>query len=235
MLLKVNHLRVSYGGVEALKSISLELDKDEAVGILGANGAGKSTLIKTVSGLKPPTEGEIWFDNKRIDKLPPQTIFRIGIATVPEGRRLFPRMNVLENLLMGANLCNDKNKIKENLEKVYSYFPKLKDRLNQQAGTLSGGEQQMLAIGRALMANSMLMLLDEPSMGLSPILVNEMFVILKDINKNGTAILIAEQNATATLEFVKRVYVLEIGNIAIAGRAEDMVNNEMVKKTYLGG
>jgi branched-chain amino acid transport system ATP-binding protein len=235
MLLKVDHLRVSYGGVEALKSISLELDEDEAVGILGANGAGKSTLIKTVSGLKPPTEGEIWFDNQRIDKLSTQTIFGIGIATVPEGRRLFPRMNVLENLLMGANLCNDKNEIKENLEKVYSYFPKLKDRLNQQAGTLSGGEQQMLAIGRALMANSRLMLLDEPSMGLSPILVNEMFVILKDINKNGTAILIAEQNAMATLEFVKRVYVLEIGNIAIAGRAEDMVNNEMVKKTYLGG
>ena len=135
---------------------------------------------------------------------------------------------------MGANLCNDKNEIKENLEKVYSYFPKLKDKVNQQAGTLSGGEQQMLAIGRALMANSRLMLLDEPSMGLSAIFVNEMFVILKDINKNGTAILIAEQNAMATLEFVKRVYVEE-GNIAIAGRAEDMVNNEMVKKTYLGG
>lgn len=235
MLLKINGLSVSYGGVEALKSISLELDEDEVVGILGANGAGKSTLIRTTSGFKSPTAGEIWFDNQRIDKLPPQKIFSMGIATVPEGRRLFPRMNVLENLLMGTNLRKDKNGIKESLEKVYSYYPVLKNRWNQKAGTLSGGEQQMVAIGRALMANSKLILLDEPSMGLSPILVNEMFRILADISKNGTAILIAEQNAMETLKFVKRVYILEIGSIAIAGRAEDVANNEMVKKTYLGG
>lgn len=235
MLLKINGLSVSYGGVEALKSISLDLDEDEVVGILGANGAGKSTLIRTTSGFKSPTAGEIWFDNQRIDKLVPQKIFSMGIATVPEGRRLFPRMNVLENLLMGTNLRKDKNGIKESLEKVYSYYPVLKNRWNQKAGTLSGGEQQMVAIGRALMANSKLILLDEPSMGLSPILVNEMFRILADISKNGTAILIAEQNAVETLKFVKRVYILEIGSIAIAGRAEDVANNEMVKKTYLGG
>lgn len=235
MLLKINGLSVSYGGVEALKSISLGLDEDEVVGILGANGAGKSTLIRTTSGFKSPTAGEIWLDNQRIDKLSPQKIFSMGIATVPEGRRLFPRMNVLENLLMGTNLRKDRNGIKESLEKVYSYYPVLKNRWNQKAGTLSGGEQQMVAIGRALMANSKLMLLDEPSMGLSPILVNEMFRILADISKNGTAILIAEQNAIETLKFVKRVYILEIGSIAMAGRAEDVVNNEMVKKTYLGG
>jgi len=235
MLLKINRLRVSYGGVEALKSISLELDGDEMVGILGANGAGKSTLIKTISGLKSPTEGEIWFDHQRIDKLPPQKIFSMGMATVPEGRQLFPRMNVLENLLMGTNLRKDTKGIRESLEKVYSYYPILKMRWNQKAGTLSGGEQQMVAIGRALMANSKLILLDEPSMGLAPILVDEMFKILKDISKNGTAILIGEQNAIETLKFVTRVYILEIGNIAMAGRAEDVANNEMVKKTYLGG
>lgn len=235
MLLKIDGLRVSYGGVEALKSISLEVDNDEIVGILGANGAGKSTLIKTTSGFKPPTAGEIWFDNQRIDQLTPQKIFSTGITTVPEGRRLFPRMNVLENLRMGTNFRNDRNGIKESLEKVYNYFPILKKRWNQHAGTLSGGEQQMVAIGRALMANSKLMLLDEPSIGLSPLLVNEMFGILADISKNGTSVLIAEQNAVETMKFVDRVYILEIGNIAIAGRSEDVANDDTVKKTYLGG
>ncbi len=235
MLIRVNGLKVYYGGLEALKSISLELDRDELIGILGSNGAGKSTLIRTIAGLKSPAGGEIWFENQRIDKLSPQKIFSKGIATIPEGRRLFPRMDVLQNLLMGANLRKDKNGVMESLEKVYNYYPVLRKRWNQKAGTLSGGEQQMLAIGRAFMANSRLILLDEPSMGLAPILVNDMFGILKDINKNGTAILIAEQNATETLKFVKRAYVLEIGNIAIAGTAEDVANNEMVKKTYLGG
>jgi len=234
MLLKINFLTVSYGGVEALKSVSLELEGDEVVGILGANGAGKSTLIRTISGVKSPKEGEIWFVNQRIDKLPPQRVFGLGIATVPEGRRLFPRMNVLENLLMGTNLRKDRNGVEKSLEYVFSYYPVLKNRWNQKAGTLSGGEQQMVAIGRALMANAKLMLLDEPSMGLSPLLVNEMFTILKDVSKNGTAILIAEQNAIETLKFVKRAYILEVGTIAISGRAEDVVNNEMVKKTYLG-
>ncbi|MDD1757153.1 MAG: ABC transporter ATP-binding protein [Methanotrichaceae archaeon] len=234
MLLKINFLTVSYGGVEALKSVSLELEGDEVVGILGANGAGKSTLIRTISGVKSPEEGELWFVNRRIDKLPPQRVFGLGIATVPEGRRLFPRMNVLENLLMGTNLRKDRNGVEKSLEYVFSYYPVLKNRWNQKAGTLSGGEQQMVAIGRALMANAKLMLLDEPSMGLSPLLVNEMFTILKDVSKNGTAILIAEQNAIETLKFVKRAYILEVGTIAISGRAEDVVNNEMVKKTYLG-
>jgi branched-chain amino acid transport system ATP-binding protein len=235
MLLKINSLRVSYGGVEALKSISLESDKDEVVGILGANGAGKSTLIRTISGFKSPKEGEMWFANQRIDKMSPQKIFGLGIATVPEGRKLFPRMNVLENLLMGANLRKGRSGIEQSLERVYTYYPVLKNRWNQKAGTLSGGEQQMVAIGRALMANANMMLLDEPSMGLSPLLVKEMFMILKDVNKNGTAILIAEQNAIETLGFVSRAYILEIGTIAITGRAEEVANNEMVKRTYLGG
>jgi branched-chain amino acid transport system ATP-binding protein len=205
------------------------------VGVLGANGAGKSTLIRAVSGLKSPAEGEIWFENRRIDNLSPQNIFSMGIASVPEGRRLFQRMSVLENLMMGANLRKDRNGINQSLEKVDSYFPVLKDRQNQKAGTLSGGEQQMLSIGRALMANARLVLLDEPSMGLSPLLVDESFRILKDINKNGTAILIAEQNAIETLKFVVKAFILEVGQIVMVGRAEDVANNEMVKKAYLGG
>jgi len=235
VLLKVDQLRVSYGGVEALKSISLESGGDEMVGILGGNGAGKSTLIRTISGFKYPKEGEVWFASQRIDRLPPQKIFGLGIATVPEGRKLFPRMNVLENLLMGANLRKDRNGIRSSLERVYGYYPVLKDRWNQKAGTLSGGEQQMVAIGRALMADAKLMLLDEPSIGLSPLLVDEMFIILKDVSKNGTAILIAEQNAIETLKFVSRAYILEIGSIVISGGAEEIANNEVVKKTYLGG
>lgn len=235
MLLKVDGLRVSYGGVEALKSVSLAVGEGEMVGILGANAAGKSTIIRTTSGVKFPTAGEIWFDNRRIDRLTPQKIFSMGIATVPEGRRLFPRMNVLENLLMGTNLRKDRDGIKESLEKVYIYFPILKKRWNQNAGTLSGGEQQMVAIGRALMANSKLMLLDEPSIGLSPLLVDEMLRILADISRSGTSILIAEQNAIETMKYVDRVYILEIGNIVIAGNAGDVANDEMVKKMYLGG
>lgn len=205
------------------------------VGVLGANGAGKSTLIRAISGLKSPAEGEIWFENRRIDNLSPQNIFRMGIASVPEGRRLFPRMSVLENLMMGANLRKDKKGINQSLEKVDSYFPILKDRQNQKAGTLSGGEQQMLSIGRALMANARLVMLDEPSMGLSPLLVDESFRILRDINRDGTAILIAEQNAIETLKFVVKAFILEVGQIAMVGRAEDVANNEMVKKAYLGG
>jgi branched-chain amino acid transport system ATP-binding protein len=235
MLLKVNSLRVSYGGVEAVRSISLESDGDEMVGILGANGAGKSTLIRTISGCKCPTGGEVWFGKQRIDRLSPQRIFGLGIATVPEGRKLFPRMNVLENLLMGGNLRKDRDGIDQSLERVYGYYPVLKDRWSQKAGTLSGGQQQMVAIGRALMANAKLMLLDEPSIGLAPLLVNEMFIILQDVSKNGTGILIAEQNAVETLKFVSRAYILEIGSLVISGRAEDVANNEMVKKTYLGG
>jgi branched-chain amino acid transport system ATP-binding protein len=211
------------------------MEDNEMVGVLGANGAGKSTLIRAISGLKSPAEGEIWFENRRIDNLSPQNIFSMGIASVPEGRRLFQRMSVLENLMMGANLRKDRNGINQSLEKVDSYFPVLKDRQNQKAGTLSGGEQQMLSIGRALMANARLVLLDEPSMGLSPLLVDESFRILKDINKNGTAILIAEQNAIETLKFVVKAFILEVGQIVMVGRAEDVANNEMVKKAYLGG
>ena len=234
MLLRINELNVSYGGVEAIKSISLEIDNNAIVGILGANGAGKSTLIRTISGLKKPTKGEIWLENKRIDNSSPQEIFSMGIATVPEGRRLFPRMSVYENLMMGTCLRNNKKDIKTDLEKVYSYFPILEKRWNQKVGTLSGGEQQMAAIGRALMANSKMIILDEPSMGLSPLLVQEMFRILADICNNGRAIVIAEQNAIETLKHVQQAYILELGCIALAGHAKDLSNNNMVKATYLG-
>lgn len=234
MLLRINELKVAYGGVEAIKSVSLEIGRNAIVGILGANGAGKSTLIRTICGLKKPTTGEIWLENRRIDDLSPQDIFSMGIATVPEGRRLFPRMSVFENLMMGVCLRTNKNEIKADIEKVYGYFPILKKRWNQKVGTLSGGEQQMAAIGRALMADSKLIILDEPSIGLSPLLVQEMFRILADICNGGRTIVIAEQNAIETLKYVQQAYILELGCIALSGNAEDISNNNMVKATYLG-
>ncbi|MHB8831948.1 MAG: ABC transporter ATP-binding protein [Desulfobacteria bacterium] len=233
-MLRINALKVAYGGVDAIQSISLEIGHRAIVGILGANGAGKSTLIRTISGLKKATTGEIWLDSKRIDDLSPQEIFKMGIATVPEGRRLFPRMSVYENLMMGTCLRNDRKGIKADIEKVYDYFPILKKRWNQKVGTLSGGEQQMAAIGRALMADSKLIILDEPSIGLSPLLVQEMLKILADICNDGKSIVIAEQNATETLKYVQQAYILELGRIALHGSAEEVSNNSMVKATYLG-
>lgn len=235
MLLKIDNLRVFYGGAEAIKSVSMEVEEGEIVTILGANGAGKSTLIRTISGLKSSTEGYIWFSEGRIDRLTPQQIFSRGMASVPEGRRLFPRMSVLDNLLMGANVRKDKEGIKRSLEEVYSHFPILKERWRQKGGTLSGGEQQMLSIGRALMSNPKMLLLDEPSLGLSPALIAELFRVLESINKNGTAIFLAEQNARQALQFADKAYVLEVGKIVVSGKAMDIANNEMVQRTYLGG
>jgi branched-chain amino acid transport system ATP-binding protein len=235
MLLKVLNITVKYERVEALKSIFFVMDKGSMVAILGANGAGKSTLIKTISGLKKPSSGEIWLNYHRIDHLSPQNIFAMGIVQVPEGRRLFPRMTVLENLFMGATAITNKIEMKKKLEEVFGYFPILKRRLNQDAGTLSGGEQQMGAIGRALMGNPKLLLLDEPSLGLAPIMVNELFSILKNIHENQIAILLAEQNARKALELAEEAYVMETGVIAISGRSEDIKENIMVKEAYLGG
>ena len=218
MLLKVLNITVKYERVEALKSIFFVMDKGSMVAILGANGAGKSTLIKTISGLKKPSSGEIWLNYHRIDHLSPQNIFAMGIVQVPEGRRLFPRMTVLENLFMGATAITNKIEMKKKLEEVFGYFPILKRRLNKDAGTLSGGEQQMVAIGRALMGNPKLLLLDEPSLGLAPIMVNELFSILKNIHENQIAILLAEQNARKALELAEEAYVMETGVIAISGR-----------------
>lgn len=235
MLLKIDNLRVFYGGAEAIKSVSIEVGEGEIVTLLGANGAGKSTLIRTISGLKSLSDGAIWLEGERIDKLSPQQIFHRGIASVPEGRRLFPRMSVLENLLMGANVRKDKDGIKQSLEQVYTYFPVLRERWRQKGGTLSGGEQQMLSIGRALMSKPKLLLLDEPSLGLSPALIATLFRVLENINKTGTAIFVAEQNARQALQFAARAYVLEVGNVAVSGKASDIASNEMVQRTYLGG
>jgi len=235
MLLEIKNVTVRYERIEALKSVSLRLNEGSMIAILGANGAGKSTLIKTISGLKHPIRGEICFFNQRIDRLSPQKIFALGIVQVPENRKLFPRMSVLENLFMGARALKKKSVLKEELEGVYEYFPILKQRLNQQAGTLSGGEQQMLAIGRALMANPKLMLLDEPSLGLAPIMVEELFHILNKINTSGTTTLLAEQNALKALQLVEGAYVLETGMITISGIAEDVAKDKMIIEAYLGG
>jgi branched-chain amino acid transport system ATP-binding protein len=235
MLLEVDGLRVFYEGVEAIKSISLDVERGEVVSILGANGAGKSTLIRAISGLKPAAHGSIRFEGERIDALSPQQIFSRGIASVPEGRRLFPRMSVLENLYMGANLRRDRSGIRESLREVYRHFPVLESRSRQKGGTLSGGEQQMLSIGRALMARPKLLLLDEPSLGLAPVLIGTLFNVLEHIGRAGTAVLIAEQNARQMLQFASRAYVLEVGSVAASGKAGEIAGNEMVQRTYLGG
>jgi branched-chain amino acid transport system ATP-binding protein len=234
MLFEIKDLRVNYGGAEALKGISLELEDGEIVTLIGSNGAGKTTTLKTISGLKSPTSGEIRFEGKRIDKMSPQNVVRIGIIHVPQGRELFPYMSVLENLKLGAFLRRDKGKIKKNLENLLEYFPRLKERSRQQAGTLSGGEQQMLAIACALMGNSRLLLLDEPSSGLSPIMVKEIGKIVSEINQRGTNILLVEQNARLALRLSHRGYVLETGQLVLQGKSKDLLDDERVKKSYLG-
>jgi len=235
VLLEMSDVSVYYERVEALKSVSLTLEEGSIIAILGANGAGKSTLIKTISGVKHPTRGQISFAGQRINQFPPQRIFAIGIVQVPEGRRLFPWMSVRENLLIGANALKNASRFRERLEEVCVHFPVLRDRLNQHAGTLSGGEQQMVAIGRALIGDPKLMVLDEPSLGLAPIMVKELFLVLKHVNEKGTSVLLAEQNAKQALRLVEKAYVLEAGKIAISGKAEEIANNEVVKEAYLGG
>ncbi|WAM37496.1 ABC transporter ATP-binding protein [Caldicellulosiruptor acetigenus] len=234
-MLKVNEIDVFYGAIQALFSVSLEVKKGEIVTLIGANGAGKSTLLKTISGLIRPRSGTILFEDIDITKKSSMEIVKLGISHVPEGRRVFPEMTVLENLELGAFLRKDKQAIKKDLELVFERFPRLYERKNQLAGTLSGGEQQMLAIGRALMSRPKLLLLDEPSMGLAPILVTEIFKIIKEINSQGTTILLIEQNANMALSIADRAYVIETGKIVLSGDAKEIAANPEVKKAYLGG
>ena len=231
----IRNLRVFYGRVEALKGISLEVDQGAIVTLIGANGAGKSTSLRAISGLVHPASGEIVFQGKRIDSLSPQDVVRGGIAHVPEGRRVFPFMTVRENLNMGAFRRKDKEEIKKNLEGVFEHFHILRERRSQRAGSLSGGEQQMLAIGRALMSQPTLLLLDEPSLGLAPLMVNEVGRIIREINQRKVGIILVEQNAHMALRLARKGYVLETGSIALQGPASDLIDNEHVKQAYLGG
>ncbi|MBZ4653114.1 MAG: Fe(3+)-transporting ATPase [Peptococcaceae bacterium] len=234
-MLKVNNINVYYGAIHAIKGVSLEVKEGAIVTLIGANGAGKSTILKTISGLLRPKTGEIVYEGKKLNTMEAQDIVRSGVCQVPEGRRVFANMSVLENLELGAFLRKDKVQIKEDLEKVFEKFPRLKERMTQLAGTLSGGEQQMLAIGRAMMSRPRLMLLDEPSMGLAPLLVKEIFSIIKEINLSGTTILLVEQNAHMALSIANYAYVLETGKIVLEGPAKELAESEQVKKAYLGG
>ncbi|MEN6328641.1 MAG: ABC transporter ATP-binding protein [Syntrophomonas sp.] len=234
-MLQVKEIDVYYGAIHALKKLSLEVEKGSIVTLIGANGAGKTTTLKSISGLLRPKNGTVVFKGIDISRVAPEKIVGMGISQVPEGRRVFTAMSVLENLEMGAYLRNDKKAIANDMENVFTRFPRLKERRKQMAGTLSGGEQQMLAIGRALMARPELLLMDEPSMGLAPLLVKEIFEIIKDINARGTTILLVEQNAHMALSIADRAYVIETGEIVLAGKAEDLMNSEDVKKAYLGG
>lgn len=234
MLLEINDLTVHYGGVEALKNVSLEVKEGEIVTLVGGNGAGKSTTLRTISGLKKPSRGRISFKGQRIENLAPQNIVKLGIGHVPEGRNPFPYLTVMENLKLGSFLRRDKNQINRDLEQQFRHFPVLKERRRQQARTLSGGEQQMLVIARALMGKPGLLLMDEPSLGLAPVMVQEIGRIVIDINKGGTSILIVEQNARLALRLAKKGYVLERGKLILEGNAAELLHSEHVKKAYLG-
>ena len=234
-LLEIKDLRVHYGRAEALKGISIQVDEGDIVSIIGANGAGKTTILRTISGLQKPTSGEIWYQDKRIDGMAAAEIVRLGIAHVPEGRMLFSTMTVLDNLKMGAFLRSDRVQIAGDVDAVYRQFPVLEEKHKHPAWSLSGGQQQMLAIARALMSKSDLILLDEPSTGLSPLLVKEFGRILRRINKEGKSIILVEQNARMALKLAKKAYLLEIGYIVVEGEAKDLANDDSVKKAYLGG
>jgi branched-chain amino acid transport system ATP-binding protein len=234
-LLDLKNVKISYGKVEAVKGVSLRVDEGEIVVVIGANGAGKSTILRTISGLKGPVSGEIWYSERRIDALAVHTITKLGISHVPEGRRLFPRLSVLNNLKLGAYLQKDKEEINRNLEEIFDHLPILLERKDQLAGTLSGGEQQMLTIGRALMSRPKLLLMDEPSLGLAPMVVREIGRIIRDIHGRGIPIILVEQNAQLALRLADRGYVLEIGRIVLEGSSDDLLNNERVKRAYLGG
>jgi branched-chain amino acid transport system ATP-binding protein len=233
-ILELRNVHTFYGSIHALKGISLTVNQGEVVTLLGANGAGKSTTLRSINGLQRPRQGSIQFEGRDITQTPAHEIVKRGIAQSPEGRRLFPRMTVTENLEMGAFQRNDKSGIKEDMERVFELFPRLKERRTQKAGTMSGGEQQMCAMGRALMARPKLLLLDEPSLGLAPIFVERIFEIVKTINDQGTSILLVEQNALMALDHAHRGYVMETGNIVLADSAEALKTNEQVRKTYLG-
>ena len=234
-MLKIDNLHVYYGAIHAIKGISLEVNQGEIVTLIGANGAGKSTALRTISGLLKPKEGTIAFEGNSIGGVPAHEIVKQGISQVPEGRRIFAEMTVMENLELGAFTRSDKDGIKADLKLVFERFPRLEERKEQQAGTLSGGEQQMLAMGRALMSRPRLLLLDEPSMGLAPLLIREIFSIIVDINKTGTTVLLVEQNANMALSIAHRAYVLETGRITLSGDAKELAASEEVRKAYLGG
>jgi branched-chain amino acid transport system ATP-binding protein len=234
-LLELREVHTYYGNIHALKGISLHIEDGEIVTLIGSNGAGKSTTLKTISGLLRPREGEVWFDGQRLDGTPAHDIVAKGISQAPEGRRIFPRLTVRENLEMGAFQRPKSADLDADFDRVYSLFPRLKERLTQNGGTLSGGEQQMLAIGRALMARPKLLLLDEPSMGLAPILVEQIFEIVQDINKGGTTVLLVEQNALMALGIARRGYILQTGEIVLHDVAEQLKTNPEVQKAYLGG
>ncbi len=234
-MLKIDDIHVYYGAIHAIKGISLEVKEGEIVTLIGANGAGKSTILRTVSGLLKPKTGSIKFMDNDIGGLPAHKIVKEGISQVPEGRRIFAEMSVMENLELGAFIRSDKDGIKQDLEMVFHRFPRLEERKEQLAGTLSGGEQQMLAMGRALMSRPKLLLLDEPSMGLAPLLIREIFSIIQDINRTGTTILLVEQNANMALSIANRAYVLETGRITLSGDAQKLAASEEVRKAYLGG
>ncbi|WP_297237782.1 ABC transporter ATP-binding protein [uncultured Faecalicoccus sp.] len=234
-MLEVKDLHVHYGVIEALKGIDLEVNEGEIVSLIGANGAGKTTMLQSISGIKKKTSGDIVFMGESIFKKNPKAIVMQGLTQVPEGRRIFTGLSVYENLLMGAFLRKDKKGIQEDLEKVYKQFPILKERVDQDASTLSGGEQQMLAMGRALMAKPKLLLLDEPSMGLAPILVKEIFSIIQEINQQGTTVLLVEQNAKMALSIAHRAYVMETGKVVLSGTGEELAASPDIQKAYLGG
>ena len=233
-MLEVKNLEVYYGVIQAIKGISFEVNEGEVIALIGANGAGKTTTLQTITGMLKPEKGEVIFNGVNISKIPGHKIVPMGMAHVPEGRRVFAQLSVYENLKMGAYTRKDKNEIEESLKMVYKRFPRLEERKNQLAGTLSGGEQQMLAMGRALMSKPKIILMDEPSMGLSPIFVEEIFNIIKEISAGGTTVLLVEQNAKKALSIANRAYVLETGNIVLSGDAHEMMNNEQIKKAYLG-
>ena len=233
-MLEVKDLEVYYGVIQAIKGVSFEVNQGEVIALIGANGAGKTTILHTVTGLLSPKKGQMFFEGKDITKVPAHKIVSMGMAHVPEGRRVFAELSVYENLKMGAYTRKDKSEIEESLENVYRRFPRLEERKNQMAGTLSGGEQQMLAMGRALMSKPKIILMDEPSMGLSPILVNEIFDIIQAVSESGTTVLLVEQNAKKALAIADRAYVLETGNIVLEGKAKDLLEDDSIKKAYLG-
>ncbi len=233
-MLEVKDIEVFYGMIQAIKGVSFEVNEGEVIALIGANGAGKTTILHTITGLLSPKNGSIIFEGQDISKIPAHKIVSLGMAHVPEGRRVFADLTVYENLKMGAYTRTDKKEIEETLEMIYSRFPRLKERKNQLAGTLSGGEQQMLAMGRALMSQPRIIVMDEPSMGLSPILVNEIFDIIQKISADGTTVLLVEQNAKKALSIANRAYVLETGKIVLEGDANTLMNDDSVKKAYLG-
>ncbi|MFR9147121.1 MAG: ABC transporter ATP-binding protein [Mediterraneibacter sp.] len=233
-MLEVKDLEVYYGVIQAIKGVSFHVEKGEVIALIGANGAGKTTILHTVTGLISPKKGSVIFEGKDITKVPAHKIVSMGMAHVPEGRRVFAELSVYENLKMGAYTRTDKAEIEDSLKNVYKRFPRLEERKNQMAGTLSGGEQQMLAMGRALMSKPGIILMDEPSMGLSPILVNEIFDIIRSVSESGTTVLLVEQNAKKALSIADRAYVLETGNITLEGNAKDLLEDDSIKKAYLG-